>query len=337
MAYTHGTASGAEDLLDKLITFVTSDAGLVAAGQAWQIINGASAPWTFEPTTGDPGTPFDKDILLKSTGLGGQDEIFVGVSPVYRTNLDSYLLRVRGFAGLVAGNDTLYSHINNGPWKRLPLSAGAMEYWFVASGRRVAGVVKVGTVYEAFYWGLFLPYATPATYPYPMVIGASSGQDIRFSSAGNAHSLFWDPRSSDGTALTVLHQNSVWQDYNNGAGSGATVFPYATPVSPRRLQRGNLGGSPGAQDTPRTGQFLRDNFISFQKPAFGGDYLVTPLTLASGHSSMSGVFGVLEGVGHVSTFAQAAENIVQVDGVDWLVHPNAYRSNTMDYCALRLE
>ncbi|WP_299311276.1 hypothetical protein [uncultured Halomonas sp.] len=345
MAYTHGTASGAEDLLDKLITFVTSDAGLVAAGQAWQIINGASAPWTFAPTTGDPGTPFDKDILLKGTGLGGQDEIYVGVSPVYRTDLDSLLLRVRGFAGLVAGNDTIYSHINNGPWKRLPLSAGTMEYWFVASGRRIAGVVKIGTVYEAFYLGMFLPYATPATYPYPMMIGAASGIDIRFSDLGSQYSLFWDPRRSAAStssnlesALTVRHQNGMWTIYRNDLSGYPNVFPYRSPATPRSLGNGRYpDASPGQDPEGEGGLRLRDNFTSFQKPAFGGAYLITPLTLASNEETMPGVFGVLDGFGHVGGFAQGAENIVDVNGSHWLVHPNAYRSGTLDYCAMRLE
>ena len=53
----------------------------------------------------------------------------------------------------------------------------------VANGRRIVVVVKTGTYYECVHLGLFLPYATPAQYPYPLVVGGSYNGSTRWSNA----------------------------------------------------------------------------------------------------------------------------------------------------------
>ena len=67
MAVEIGTASSAADLYDKLISFLTTNADLVTAGQEWAIA--WDSPAAYENQT---------DIVLRGPGLSGQDQVYVG-------------------------------------------------------------------------------------------------------------------------------------------------------------------------------------------------------------------------------------------------------------------
>lgn len=54
------------------------------------------------------------------------------------------------------------------------------------------------------------------------------------------------------------------------------------------------------------------------------------------HMRPDAIYGELDGCYWVSGHANAAENIITVDGVDHLVIPNVWRSGTLDYWALKL-
>lgn len=47
-------------------------------------------------------------------------------------------------------------------------------------------------------------------------------------------------------------------------------------------------------------------------------------------------FGAIAGLFRVSGYNNSAENIITIDGDDYVVFPNIYRAAYKDFCAMRL-
>lgn len=65
----------------------------------------------------------------------------------------------------------------------------------------------------------------------------------------------------------------------------------------------------------------------------GGQYVLNPVVL----SDASGIYGELDGVRHISGFDNAVENSLTVDGADWVVFQDVWRTGFNDYFALRMD
>lgn len=118
----------------------------------------------------NPTDGSNRELILKGVGLGGTDQIFIGLRSYHDVGADYYNLSVAGFTGYVASNSfiTQPGYLESG----LPGHNQRIDYWLVANAQRIAFGIKVGTpVYESAYVGKFLPYATPGQYPYPVVVG----------------------------------------------------------------------------------------------------------------------------------------------------------------------
>jgi len=170
MAYTTGTATNYIDLLLKLKQFVTQ--GMTPANERWSVLR-----W-------NPGPP--AELVLQGPGLAGTDQINVGIRSVAGADYGNWELR-----GYVAWNPALpfdgqYKQSNA---RYAMLMASAMRYWIVANGRRIVMVAKTGTHYEMMHLGLFLPYATPAQYQYPLLVAGSYDHYVRYSDTTNRHSF----------------------------------------------------------------------------------------------------------------------------------------------------
>ena len=353
MAVISGTATDAVDLYNKLYDFLTAHPDLVAAGQAWERVTsvGLAPPLVADTDTAEDG--IKGAVMLKGPGLAGQDEVLVSLYLYDNTALNRQMLYMHGHSGVNPNVARYDGHINTSGRKGVVLWNQNMAYWFVASGRRFYGGIKLGTVYEPFYSGFYLPYVLPefdSTNPYPLAIGGtttSSTSSVGQETTGDIHAAFFDPYSNQ---LTALNPAGSWDEYDNGSSSeayntsagGARVFPYNVAARARRLtvhDSSQMKTPPGYD-----GGFSWENFnqlqpfyVRTQTPLLGGGYLLSPLTLHSGKAAVPGVFGVLDGVFHVSGVNNVSENIVQVDGIDHLVIQNVYRTANNSYAALRLE
>lgn len=131
-----------------------------------------------------------RELILQSAGTSGTDDIYVGFRTYDDAGADVYNLSVAGFTGYVAGNsfDTQPGYMESG----IPGHNQRIDYWITANANRLAFALKVGTpVYESGFVGLFLPYATPGQYPYPLLVaGMLDGIPLtRFSDT--SHSMPW--------------------------------------------------------------------------------------------------------------------------------------------------
>lgn len=236
-----------------------------------------------------------------------------------------------------------------------------MTYWFVASGRRFYGVVKCGTTYESFYAGFYLPFASPISQPYPLMVGGTTGKstdEVSLSTATSDHRAFPDPGDTGGitaneidfTSLSIKAPGGDWLDLSNCrnttvAGNNLAqrrqhlTFPYNSVTS--TLSPVDNQSSPGASSTSKSWQELNNVFLNSQKPLLDGSYLLTPVMMLSSdlleNTDPVGIWGVMDGIFHVSGYNNSAENIVQLGGVNHLVVQNVNRTAMNSYFAMALE
>ncbi|MNK66237.1 hypothetical protein D3C87_855530 [compost metagenome] len=327
MAYQTGVASDHIDLWDKLKAFLTTDPALVAAGQNWSVAWEAAS-----------GAAFPTDIVLKGPGMAGDDEVFIGLRRVDAPQLQSFFIRMVGMTGVLPGGVAYNNHVNVSDNVVMFLDQNPMKYWFVANGRRFVVVVKVSTVYETLYGGLFLPYADPTQYPYPLMVGGSAGasfdENYNWTNTQFSHSQFITPQTNASTppndrgSLYFLDPSAQWvaadnKDRTSSIQSSAGVAPYHW--------LGGLGTHLSASNNVGYPTLL-DRTLG----CLGGSFALQPVTLVQ-RQPTDQTYGVFHGVYQVSGNGNPAENIIEMDGVDHLVVQNVWRTTPNSYWALALE
>lgn len=196
-----------------------------------------------------------------------------------------------------------------------------ITYWLVVNERRFVCAAKADTIYTGCYGGLFLPYGTPAQYPYPMLVGACSGlEDASIADADDNTRTFVDPGEG---SLQVYRPDNTWWDFNN---FDFDSRDYVRNVWPYDKIRGT---------TDEDEVFLFGH-TSIGTIAAEQAYPTFPCILHE-ESPQSNVLGEMEGVFAVSGFNNASENIISIGGVDHLVVQDMFRTDLGNYWAMKLE
>lgn len=321
MAFEIGVAANHVDLWDKLLAFLTTNPDLVASGQNWTV--GWQAP---------AGATNETDLVLVGPGMGGTDQIYVGMRRVDSPATDHYMLWLNGHAGIMPSATQYTEHVNPSTQVGAYLDATSMPYWFVANGRRFAAVMRVGTVYETFYAGLFLPYADPVQYSYPMFIGGSinlgygANTNLNWKRTENFHTNYTQAvgGASDSTSAYMMTPDGVWYRVtDSNVVASAQVAPFQN--------RGGLNTHLSSSD----GFGLYSQLYKLNA-ALGGGYSLEPATLTA-NNPVDQTYGVLDGIYHVASEGTYAEDTVSVGGVDHLVFQNIWRTDAVNKAALALE
>ena len=164
----------------------------------------------------EPGPP--AELVLQGHGLAGTDQINVGIRSVAGADYGNWELR-----GYVAWNPALpfnSQYKQSGAYYAM-LMTSAMPYWIVANGRRIVMVAKTSTHYEMMYLGLFLPYATPAQYQYPLLVAGSYNQSMRYSETPSNRSSFTKALRVDGYTNYSINYYTPAGDWKK-----ANIWPY---------------------------------------------------------------------------------------------------------------
>lgn len=320
-SHVTGTATDHDDFLNDLVSFLTTDATLVAGNEEWSIA--WSAPI---------GAPNESDIVLEGPGLSGADSIYIGLRLNEDVPNDRFSLSIIGMTGVIPSAEQFDEHVNCTPNPvRIFLDDSPMPYWFSATGRKFTVTAKVSTVYETAYAGLFLPFASPSTYNYPLFVGgmAAEGSDsVDWRSTSADHTAFVDPLRtvSVDTSAWMLSPTAEWLRCGDGDALG--------PVS---LGPDNFGASVfDITKTTDADAYGYKDIVDRMGPAFGGDYTLTPIVIVQS-SPQNQTYGILDGVYHVAGRGNAAENTVSFNSKDHLVLQNAFRTTIGDYFAVALE
>lgn len=301
MAVEMGTAAGYLNLLDRLRLFLTTNADLVAAGQEWQQLS-----WRERPDAAG-----EWELIVKGTGLAGEDEIFAGIRTYSSVGADYYNWELGPALGYDPGLGwAAQPGLILAERPKVYLWQHAIDYWFVANGRRFMVVAKVSTVFELAHLGLILPYAPPAALPLPyLVAGSGLTAAARWSdtSTNHAHGLL-RPYISGSRSVTRIFTGEEWRNLATAANTSG-LWPYidgATTVFANL--RANHDGT-------------RTLFPILPM-------LVTPAPM---------IYGEIDGAFWVAGHGSAAGNLIHIDDVDHLVVQNVHRTTADSYWALRLE
>lgn len=250
----------------------------------------------------------EHELILRAPGLSGTEQIYIGLLCYQNSNADYYNILAAGFTGYVPGNAFAAQpgFMSSG----VPAHNQRIDYWLTLNGQRMVLAMKVGTpVYESLYLGKMLPYARPSQYPYPLVVGGMLNAKAATRFSDSAHSC-WVKGGYGRTTGT----NISWQNMRLLFNSGAWVMPQHWPWNNTYLCNNSA-----------TNAHVRDT---------GGTYPLLPVILSD---ATSGVFGELDGVYYVSGFDNAVENSFTLDGHDYVVMQDVWRTGFADYYAIRMD
>lgn len=350
MAVKIGTAANHIELWNTLLDFLQNDPALVAQGQNWEVA------WRH-------ATNPDSELVLRGPGLSGTDQVLVGMSRADGAlSPGESTISFAGMTGVIPSAERYSDHVN--ATARRPLmfvDQNPMRYWLVANGRRFALVVRISTIYEAAYCGLFLPYANPEVYPLPLFIGGSRGWTAISANSTvsswralehSSHRHFVYPQSETGgttwadSPAQMLDPSGRWRGGTMHFRAG--VYAQDSFVLGNRGFPAYLGGEvPYATLEPgpsfplsATNSLGYASVRSRIAPGLNGELPLTPITLMAYRDAAAPepvTYGVLDGVYSVPGLGNAAENIITLDGVDHLVVQNVQRTTVDEYWALALE
>lgn len=336
MAFETGNANNFADLLNRLISFLTTNAELVAAGQQYQVI--------FDRTTSYPNREVSgldrRHVVFRSRGLSGLDEIYTAITTKSNSSLDYYNWRIQGGTGFFDGNlPELVTDLSQGAGLLNPCSFeqvamfwdSQMPYWFFANGRRWWVVAKVSNINESCGAGFILPACMPSQFRYPLTLwGSTTVEGSRWSDVSNTHGGI-----CTGDAR-IRMPDGVWQRYSgyqhrmSGVNSN-TNAQYLLPT-----------GIPGNQDSSSGGPAL-DSIYGDLRDNAGGGFSLFPVTLAKIRALETGgtvnstgmTVGEADGLFWVPAFNSGAEDVIQYNGQNYVCFQSANKSDNPFIYALR--
>lgn len=321
MAFTSGTATDYQDLLDKLRLY------LVAEG--W-----TQLAWA-------PGGSLASESVLKMRGPGAGPgrQVFVNFRTVWDTVSSIYSWQFRTsptYDGALGWGAQLSEQPNDSYFN---LWQNAIDYWFYVNDRRMIVVAKTGTNYVSMHAGFFLPWGTPVQYPFPLFGCGDYNSAVVYSTNNAARRMFCDPgnvsdatpngwaRSADGiwypiaqvgnAALTNRHfgpnkgsRGWLWP-YSAGYGAANGVGQY-NPLS--------WNGGAGTFDHEWNGEHM----ATTQQ----GERCLLPIMVCGGDI---GPMGVIDGAYAVGGLGLGPEQIITLGARDFRVFQNVQRNSPDDF------
>jgi hypothetical protein len=263
------------------------------------------------------------------------EDFYIGIRTFFNSSANAYNWELAGFTGYAAGNtwenqpgispgryDGLTTALKYGAY--VPASSGTITYWFSATGRRVYGVLKIGTSYLSFYLGFLNPFAAASEYPYPLYIAGCTAQFDRLPNSGNIGlSGLADPitmlsNSNNGPAF-VRSPAGLWLPVRNSFEttvngrtliSGRGVWPCNSPIintttvpdDADRLWIESVATRDWTQVIPNSGNPGTEVAKLYKSDDSGGDLVKRfPLTIWGFNANPeSQIYGELDGVFWVS-------------------------------------
>jgi hypothetical protein len=324
-----GSVSGALGAGVVGTTFVSTKVKLTVTAGGTAFVSGDAFTFAVTPPWTSLLRTAGVEMIWQAPGNGGLDEIIVGAQIFSNVGADYYNWRLGGFQGFDSGvpfnqqPGYVGGPSQTSPSPVLPLWNSTIPFWFIANGRRVIVIAKISTVYVGCYLGLMAPYVSPGGFPYPLIVAGSlafgnntepvaTSTNWRWSYAGPEMRAFTIPQPTglvydSDSVLRLRLPSGAWRGFCSIAteASRGKVWPYGWT-------------DPVAWDW---------------RPNLDGGYSLFPVVLCD---CTPNVYGELDGVKAVTGFAQSAENTVTVDGVEYLVVQNVFRTTKSDYFAVQL-
>ncbi|MEO1902604.1 MAG: hypothetical protein ABGX87_12680 [Alcanivorax sp.] len=295
-------------------SWAVTQGAMSAAGAAWSLLSSGL------------DAAYDQDYYLRAPGLSGAEEIYLNIAAYKNVASDYFNWDCRGSIGHqpafeFAGQPGVSPNAN------LLLWDSQIPYWLAVNGQRLILLAKVSTTYQLLHLGKILPYGTPSQFPYPVLVSATTDQaGSRWSNSDTDCSSILNPGrgaffyTTDGGWRRVMNRYGV-----NGDGRWETGYLEVFPTHINGF--GDMGEGNVQFDGPQI------------HPLPDGSYQPIPLVILCRNSDYASVnqYGEVDGIFWVTGTANAAENLLPINGVDHLVIQNIYRTNWTEYGIVRLD
>lgn len=317
MAFTTGTAANHHDLLDQLRQWLTGTAG-------W-----TEVLWT-------PGSALTDDyyLIVQGPGAGAGKEVYATFHASGSSIVPYYSIACRAAIGYQSGA-SWGMNPGESPACYLNLWENSISYWFYANDRRIIIVAKCSTNYMSAYVGMFLPWANPTQYPYPLYVGADYPTRVYYSYSNSARRMFCDPgvvgttyagvvRDTNGQWNGVINQYaSSNNDFNAGYARGSAYFIWPMSSGNETNVDANGWGAPG-----NSGSASASGTMDKLVPTAQGERIIVPVKVLH---TKTPELGVLDGVYVPLASGVSAEQTLTAGGLTMRVFQNISRNSTNDF------
>lgn len=263
-------------------------------------------------------TQSETEVYLRGSGPSGLDKIYVGVKAYENSTVGYYNWQLFGSvfwkSHLPIDAQPLNNEVN---WSTIcTFWNQQIPYWMVASGKRIILFAKVSTVYTSVHLGFIDPAGTPEQYPYPLLVG---GTDYTLTNPYSAttQSAWWKGENQaparlylpGGTWGRVNHNSTNISGYYDSS-NNAVIRPDVAVYGPFQGVRANILTSPD------------------------GIYMLEPIFFKD--LKRAAIYGSVDGLFRVTGYQNSSENIITVNGVNYMCFQDVHRSGYGDFCAMRM-
>lgn len=321
MAFTSGTASHHNDLLDKLRLYLIA--------QGWTILS-----WTAGATVTDQSV-----LKARGPGAGASRETYVNIRTFGDAVNGWYSWELRCAAaysaaaswGTQLGESPAATYLN--------LWENSTPYWFFVNDRRVIVVAKTGTNYTAAHAGFFLPWGTPVQYPFPIYVAGDYNAIVPYSFNNAARRHCFDPGNVTDSAPNGWARSAagVWYPIHNhgnrsntngasgmGKGSRGFMWPFSSGAGAQSAtgQYNTIpwNGGGGSLDHAWAGEFFT--------PTQQGERCLMPIMPVGGDE---GPFGTIDGAYAVGGTGLTPEQLITIGARNFRVFQNIQRNSPDDF------
>lgn len=323
MAFTSGTATDYVDLLDKLRLYLVA--------QGWTPLD-----WVAGTVAGAGGR-----LIVRGPGAGVGKQVFVEIYTENNLTNSFYGWRMRGMTDFTLGDpEGTHPGAQQTP-VYFNIWQNAIDYWFYVNDRRFIVVAKMGTSYSSMHAGFFLPWATPANYPFPLFIGGTFGKLEAYNNTDSHHRFFADPGgypySTTGTQAggQLRLPNGQWSYVSNQQVTGSNDYPaswgsgynycFIHPFSGGRNNR-NFSGVSLRYSTSG----LLESMVRTRQNEMG----MWPLTLQHAQAGGQGALGAIDGAYAVPGLNMVSQQIVTLGLRNFMAFQNIHRTSGNDFIAI---
>lgn len=312
MAYTTGTAASWRDLMTTIITWLTDTPAT------------PGRDWTVELSQERPSLPGYYEKVLSNTGISELESVVVGIAEYYGGLRQGWQFNV--YTSWLAGQawNANYGQHGSNTWNstyggytyhpHVPLITDNITYWIASNKQRIMGVFKCGSRYESFYLGFGNRLGTSANYPYPYYAAGSGGALIDYADETNEHRYCISPR--------------IQWAYEGGYSTGCRAFV----VSPSNTFLGNQAYYDYLRMQPHAYVFYPyDSWTNNIGRDTNGRWPVFPVYAIS--QNFGAMFS-LDGMCWLPGVFLQAEDRLNIDGEEWIVFPNIFRTSAGNFMAM---
>lgn len=311
-----GTSGTAEPSWGTTIGGTTLDDVSTGDSVIWTCVNETlgSDKWTIVEETYVSGTSTDGILWLEGIGVNS-NEVYIGINTVSNVGVGSYNWELNGAvdwnSGISFYNQT--GSLNASTVSYILLSTDPINFTFVADSKRILIYARVaGLVTETAYLGLLDLYFPYNAYPYPILIGGTSGTDQIYSSTSN-HAWFLDPDNTD--IVRLRDNNGNWLIFDGAVTGFLDNYLYNYPTS-----------------------FLNSSTINLTDN-IDGSYLVHPISIMQYETSSDSVklIGEYNGVFWVAGYSLSTGDTITISGIDYYVINDTNETTENRYACIKLD